>query len=619
MSAINNLSARKTTLNKILSSHTFTKNETSNLFSDEQERYNALANQDILDKTAMLASLKKLSDLRAGITHTVETHNINGQEEQFVIRDATGEVKELAENSQDVWMRAIINNFRAADELLEVNSKLSQTERITLRESLNNGLKEVLKNYDENSTDKENKRFIKESNTLIANLFVETGLYNDSKKIAKDLTMAKDFANLQDQSANIVTLFADQQGQIISSSSLKITELTAKQKQEYKDIANGVNTPRWYNELGELEQKLVTKYSAHIATGNYVLPTQLRFLNGLKNAYYDQTHIISNAGQEPTLVKHGVRCANPGYFAAKSAETKLEVSQDSAQQIRQVLGDDVKTNFVCYNQKANEAKLVETASMVAQETKARFNNLPVNWAAYTPNSRDVQGFKEMTSEVEQQQNKFSHKIKQALTTAKATLKSFKGNFVNKKDLNTEAICSINQLSNANGEITVSFCKSGKDRTGAMAELTQSHMLTTHMNKNEDYLKYIATQAAKAGHNAYLADGQGGSLGCRGIKSHHSKLTDPKVIDFKNNAQRLFLTTADNNSCKILKPKEKPKHLSFSLEIPSSMQRKNVSRTNSMSDRVKKLISRMISREVDKKPNSIAKLSRKSSKDSGIAR
>ncbi|XVN43751.1 MAG: hypothetical protein RCG16_05395 [Rickettsia hoogstraalii] len=115
----------------------------------------------------------------------------------------------------------------------------------------------------------------------VAELLGTNGIKNAHKK----LNVAKDFQNFNDEHCNIVTLskVTNDKGKehIVVEAEVAFKGLTEEQKQEYQN-REGKN---WYNVMPEWERKLVDQYADTIQNGKHVIPTQLRQIVGMKNAF----------------------------------------------------------------------------------------------------------------------------------------------------------------------------------------------------------------------------------------------------------------------------------------------------------------------------------------------
>ena len=62
--------------------------------------------------------------------------------------------------------------------------------------------------------------------------------------------------------------------------------LTESQKKQYENILQSKEPiPSWYTAMPKWEQELCKKYASKIAAGEHVIPTQLRQIAGMKNAF----------------------------------------------------------------------------------------------------------------------------------------------------------------------------------------------------------------------------------------------------------------------------------------------------------------------------------------------
>lgn len=218
----------------------------------------------------------------------------SNREQQIRIRDARDANRKKPEESPESWIQGIASQARSVSILLETidaedqlkskiekqiydffkshsilieNGKLSASEK-----------KDVVDNFSY-----EIALLLKEQKNLVVN-GREISTF-DVKKIGKIINGVRDFGNFEESSHHTMTITPtiDKNGDNIVWFSAQMNPLSKTLKTEYDELSN----KDWYHSLSDLEKKLVERYRSEILSGDHVMPTQLRYLPGLKNCYMD--------------------------------------------------------------------------------------------------------------------------------------------------------------------------------------------------------------------------------------------------------------------------------------------------------------------------------------------
>lgn len=151
-------------------------------------------------------------------------------------------------------------------------------------------------------------------------------------KAQKRIAIAKDCVNLDNPSFHIATLTSvtdeTKNKHSVLEGEIARCQLTNKQKTRLENCDNEA----WFTTLPEWQQKLIKPRIQHILEENRVIPTQLRFLPGLRNAYQKVTQIDPEKAASPTLsVFHSGTILT--YLKDDGLETTL--TNENAQQLQQ--------------------------------------------------------------------------------------------------------------------------------------------------------------------------------------------------------------------------------------------------------------------------------------------
>jgi hypothetical protein len=119
-----------------------------------------------------------------------------------------------------------------------------------------------------------------------------------SKKEAKKrIGIAKDFVALEQPSFHVATLTqvtdSEKNPHTVLEGDIAHCALTATQRTRFENVQNNRNLSNetWFTNLPPWQQALIQKYAPAILAENRVIPTQLRFLPGIRNAWRKVTQI----------------------------------------------------------------------------------------------------------------------------------------------------------------------------------------------------------------------------------------------------------------------------------------------------------------------------------------
>ena len=239
------------------------------------------------DFTEAMQKLEKLRDAKTGISmHTADKDGV-----PIIVRDAR-----KAENppvrETEAFEIQMLNAIRGAIDIAKIEG------HIELKTKLEKEARSFMATFhaeNQKKTQKElsalYKKEIGELGTILEN--------NGIQDVYEKLNVAKDFQNFKDKHSNIVTLSSvtdkDGQNHTVVEAEVAMKGLTDNQKQEYQNIAQNTKPkPDWYKKMPEWEKKLTKEYADEIIAGEHVIPTQLRQIAGMKNAFEKTTAIYNN-------------------------------------------------------------------------------------------------------------------------------------------------------------------------------------------------------------------------------------------------------------------------------------------------------------------------------------
>ncbi|MFY9589158.1 hypothetical protein [Rickettsia endosymbiont of Halotydeus destructor] len=231
----------------------------------------------------------------------------------------------------------------------------------------------------------------------VAKLLSENGIKDAHKK----LNVAKDFQNFNDEHCNIVTLskVTDKQGKnhTVIEAEVALKGLTEEQKQEYQNRAD----KKWFTKMPVWERKLVNKYAETINAGNHVIPTQLRQIVGMKNAFEKITAIADEDGKnfEPLLTsKHAGTLASLSY----DEDSRQEIANQNARQAKEFIGNKrlhantLNSGPVGWG---DDPEIVKQTQQAMAQTESKITNTAFNSFRLSSYANDFSGVKSTLSTI----------------------------------------------------------------------------------------------------------------------------------------------------------------------------------------------------------------------------
>ena len=397
------------------------------------------------------------------------------------------------------------------------------------------------------------------------------------------LNVAKDFQNFNDKHANVVTVSSVKNGDethTVVEAEVAMKGLTTNQKQQYMSILGDGLKPSWYTAMPAWEQALCQGYAARIAAGEHVIPTQLRQIAGMKNAFEKVTGIFEG-GQLDVL--HTSKHAGTLASLSRDKKTRQEVTDDNAKQAKQWVG--VHTTLHCNTLNSgplgwgDDPEIVRSTKTAMKHVGGKETNTAFNAFRYSGLANDLGGAKDSLKQLSECfKGKEFDKIKSHIQPRGFFSRLFRTgsaekeiqNLLKSKQINpltakilersvdlrrsvekadsilrwgdaenaslatstklnklTTTLSKLDPKSPPQGMSTVptkeeilNMCASGKDRTG-LAEHDQSAQAIA--NRIGAKVKDIDGQLLASGHTAQQAGGVyagGATVGCYGTKSEN---------------------------------------------------------------------------------------------------
>lgn len=446
--------------------------------------------------TSLMKQLNKAMDARCAIVqHEIDGPTPLGQQagnpSKITVRDARNTNGTKPEDLLESWMGAMAAQARGAASLLDMN-EAQKFARVT---SAADEKKAVVKTFEAYckrvrgaSSPKERAKIVTEFNQELVGVLKSCGVVIGEQKLSdmKDAKViqimgdARDFCNLGEKTQNHqVTIFRNPEGKgDFIWASMKMNPISEEIKAEYEQVRSyrdnrdsGVDqTPGWFQNLKPHQRELTLKYLDQIIGGNHALPTQLRFLPGLKNAFIDvKGPVMGGKVSEEAYVEchSGALVHNAGTENNKEARRVTALNMRHAKGVvgeKRVVLSVLNTNSILQPGERNICRISKEVAGKVEGVEYHQNG--VNLASLNPD---------------------------------ASLKKI------------EEFSAKTNKSGQNANILWTACKSGKDRT--VGVLMRSMAKIFGGRKPEEFIKLLSS----TGHAEALASGAGATRGAYGLK------------------------------------------------------------------------------------------------------
>lgn len=503
-------------------------------------------------------------------------------------RNVTTDPAILSEERSEKYGMQVLNEIRTAFTLID-NGGGSQEKREEAKKKL---MYIAQKSIDE--IDTLNPESVQDYNTIIVNTLQKAGVGKDSEK---KLLFGMQLASFQDEHMHVVTLSnaKDNNGvdHTVIEADLMLNGMTPKLKEQFEAISQNnkkvLNRPEmnWYTNLPKYQQKLIADISDKMASGQYVMPTQmLSTMPGVRNAY-DKVTAVQSPGKSPVIVNENLHCGAPASKAKGASEEERQEIANMNVELLQSFSKDGRVNLNTFNSgvlgidSVNEGFIFKQLKETAKNnsSKVGFTASPLNaWRKIPGGGRDHKHFKKnlkdigisiesdkdlkntskylkkgggksrmkkALAEIENLEDKdYAHTLKIALEAkqlVETPARKEKGGNVNLAVTNKMSYLE-NLLNNSENKLhgvtdsktRVDFCKSGKDRTGYGQTKNTHHAVSQHLgiSENPELMSANLLSQVAGGHTQEMAGIQGGTVGCHSIKHSavFSHTKEDRVID-----------------------------------------------------------------------------------------
>lgn len=498
------------------------------------------------------AAIKQLHELRDTKNGILWRENVD---DKIIVRDARAQDAPPV-NGPEAFQMMALNYARASHVLLE-EAKISPAERQTAVAKINEQTLEIFATLAE--SDNLAKDFKKHNFALLNSLAEGLGVSHESA--SKQLNVAKDYMNFEDTHAHTVTLSTIQQGgknYTICEAETMMLGMTDNQKREM----NNRKDKEWYREQSPAARSLTDRYAEQIMDGEHTIPTQLRGIPGIRNAY-SKTTALAEEGHPLEVVHVGHHSGTVASQAKGGDAAQQRLASQNVEQLAEIVEKPI--HMVTLNSPNNPTG--NDQAIVAQTgvaTGGHHTNLAFNFFRRIVGSNKMDGLNETFTAVsghatDSGKNAIADYVsgRGTLRAARAELESCDGS---DKRMFTAAINATEAIGK-NSSITtlfgifdsenrnltiaselsivrhemrseehhgkfdkvpeeVSACQSGKDRNGVklfnQSAEAVGRALTKKTGQPTD-METLHSTIANAGHTQNQAGNQGGTLGCFGIK------------------------------------------------------------------------------------------------------
>lgn len=521
--------------------------------------------------TEALQKLERLRDAKTNIT----IHEGVKDGVPVLIRDARN-AKNPSFRGTEAFEMQYLNTIRAGMDIANIEENPAL--KVALQAKANTFMATFSKQHSGKSQ-KELAALLKAEISNLGKTLEEHGVADAYEK----LNVAKDFQNFNDKHANVVTVSSVKHGErthTVIEAEVAMKGLTSKQKEQYMSILGDGPKPSWYTAMPVWEQELCQGYATRIAAGEHVIPTQLRQMAGMKNAFEKVTGIFESNKLE---VLHTSKHAGTLASLSRDERTRQEVTDDNAKQAQEWIGEGSTLHCNTFNSgpigAGDDPEIVRSTKTAMKNVGGKETNTAFNLFRYSGLANDLKGAKDSLNELSGcfQGKEFdklkSHlqpkgffgrlfrtgsaeeEIQNLLTSKKinsATVEILKSaidlrrsveeadvplrlgdaenaSLATSTKLNklTTTLSKLNPASPPKGMSTVptkeeilNMCASGKDRTGLAEHDQSAQAIATKIGAK---VKDIDGQLLASGHTAQQAGGVyagGATIGCYGTKSEN---------------------------------------------------------------------------------------------------
>lgn len=347
------------------------------------------------DFTLALGALEKLREAKTGIVLT-KKDGIDGAS-SVLIRDARN-AKSKSVRETEAFEMQYLNAIRAAIDIAIIENKPQ------LEANLKTKAKEFIVNFSVNNVTNSQKELAK----LLKKEIKEIGKFMEKVGVAdiyNKLNVAKDFQNFNDIHSNIFTISSikhDGINHTAIEAEIAMKGLTKIQNAQYAAISQeSAIKPQWFNKMPKCQQALTKKYAPIITASTHVIPTQLRQIAGMKNAFEKITAI--HFSNKPLEILYASKHAGTLASFAKDKKSRQEITNENARQAQEWLGNSKlhcnTLNSAGFFGAGDDPEIVKSTQTAMKIVKGKETNTSFNNARFFGSSNDLSGAKATLKEV----------------------------------------------------------------------------------------------------------------------------------------------------------------------------------------------------------------------------
>ncbi len=451
---------------------------------------------------------------------------------------------------------------------------------------------------------------------------------------AEALNDAKELASLDSPHYHISTITDIEGNIVVESDVMALGSTKEIRSEFQKIAEDDIRGLTWFTEMREPMKSLVKTYAKKFIDGRHIIPTQLSNIIGIRNTYAKLTMVKKkdekDGGAELETILDSMHCGSPVFLGPGGSKKAEKYTAMTMRQYRELLtpdGDMSQVGFCTLNSSGGESadrKIVKYIQKISKQIGAAFHVLPINIFRYFSRSHygAIQdGLKDISNLMEKLgHNKIAEFLKEGDPRKLKYLYLLKGNDRQlaaeielkniedpklrriiiqalevksllehggpQKNLEIAARLTNIEYSARKGVLftlgkkyninlkniinSVTFCKSGKDRTGLKEVYASTKAVCDALDVAKDKVTEIFYKIARSGHAQTLAGRQGGTFGCHGLKGSTRSAMPKRFRHFSN---KLFLRTADFNRLKKRKSKKTVMDKLMRMQKATSHERK----------------------------------------------
>ncbi|MBQ4875551.1 MAG: hypothetical protein HRK26_05570 [Rickettsiaceae bacterium H1] len=314
----------------------------------------------------MLYYTRKINELRK------KSHGLTGdlcKKTGCLIRDVTNAEKDVLRLKENYLIQAL-NVLRAGKILLEISEC-----DLKFHNQLDELAKKILEYENQRWKLSQCLKVLQEVNEKLLNILKEAGIGTKFKEEEENLlSVAKNYSGFEDEHPDVMTILPiqDSKNSYYAQFSKKICILMDEQKEQYENLEK----QGWFRILPEYKQKLVREYKEKITDGNHLIPTQIRDIPGVRNAY---TTTIVTCDKEGNVQRELYKFTHSGTIAGFSMDDEQNKAMDAEnlEQLRQNISGDL--HFLALNTKnsleRDDSRCVKQTENAIKEYNESINQL----------------------------------------------------------------------------------------------------------------------------------------------------------------------------------------------------------------------------------------------------